>query len=73
MKEVKIYQKYVWLLIPVLCFVMLNQMILFNKIPMAGDTVSHKPIAKWVKDYSAQNDDHAFWYPHLFSGMPAFG
>lgn len=73
MKEVKIYRKYVWLLIPVLCFVMLNQMIVFNKIPMAGDTVSHKPIAKWVKDYSAQNDDYAFWYPHLFSGMPAFG
>lgn len=73
MINLKEYKQYTWLLIPIICFIMIYQMIVFNKIPMAGDTVSHKPIAKWVKDYSAQNDDHAFWYPHLFSGMPAFG
>jgi len=73
MINLKEYKQYTWLLIPIICFIMIYQMIVFNKIPMAGDTVSHKPIAKWVKDYSAQNDDHAFWYSHLFSGMPAFG
>ncbi len=73
MSKLNKYSEYVWLLIPIICFIMLYQMILFNKIPLAGDTISHKPIAKWINDYAENEGDIAFWYPHLFSGMPAFG
>jgi len=73
MKIKEYLNRFSWILIPFVCFILLNQMILFNKGPIAYDTVSHKPIANWTKDYAENNSDNAFWYPHLFSGMPAFG
>ncbi len=66
-------KRYVWALIPIICLIFLNQMILFNKIPLASDTISHKPIANWSKEYDENNSDQAFWYPHLFGGIPTLG
>ncbi len=67
------FKKFTWILIPLICFIVLHQMILFNQVPLANDTVSHKPIANWVEEYAENNSGVAFWYPHLFGGMPAFG
>ncbi|MFH1852176.1 MAG: hypothetical protein ABIA75_07525 [Candidatus Neomarinimicrobiota bacterium] len=48
-------------------------MIILNQEPLANDTVSFKPIAKWTKEYTTDNSDKAFWYPFLFGGMPSVG
>ncbi|MCH8013062.1 MAG: YfhO family protein [Candidatus Marinimicrobia bacterium] len=63
----------VWLIIPLIVLVFVYEMVLFGKIPLASDTVSHKPISKWVNEYAENNYDQAFWFPHFFSGMPAMG
>ncbi|NOZ74876.1 MAG: YfhO family protein [FCB group bacterium] len=62
-----------WQLIPAIVLVFLYKMALIGMVPLANDTISHKPIAHWINQYAADNDGYPFWYPHLFSGMPAFG
>lgn len=60
-------------LVPIFVMLFLFEMIFLSKVPLASDTISHKPIANWNKEYSKDNSVSPFWYPYLFSCMPAFG
>ena len=62
-------KKYIWLIIPILSFIFLNDLIINNKIPLASDMVAHEPIKKWINS----NSDFPHWFPNLFSGMPSYG
>ena len=62
-------KKYIWLIIPLLTFVFLHELIIYNKIPLASDMVAHEPIKKWVSTTS----EFPHWFPNLFSGLPSYG
>ena len=62
-------KKYIWFIIPLLTFVFLHELIIFNKIPLATDMVAHEPIKKWV----STTNEFPHWFPNLFSGLPSYG
>jgi len=66
-------KKYIFLIIPIIVLLFLNQMVFQGRIPLAGDTVSHQPISKWQKQSVNENENYPQWYPDLFSGMPSYG
>ncbi|NQV38584.1 MAG: YfhO family protein [Candidatus Marinimicrobia bacterium] len=63
----------IWLVIPIIAIAFLYEMAFQGKVPLASDTISIKPISKWVQEYEKHNDEIPQWYPHLFSGMPSYG
>ena len=62
-------KKHIWLVIPLILFVFLNDLIINNKIPLASDMVAHEPIKEWLSTTS----EFPHWFPNLFSGLPAYG
>ena len=62
-------KKYIWLIIPIISFIFLNELIINNKIPLANDIVAHEPIKQWKSSTS----EYPHWFPNLFSGMPSYG
>ena len=66
-------KKYVLFLIPIIVGGFLFKLIFFNQIPLAGDLVAHKPIAKWTETVTESSDEFPQWFPNLFSGMPSYG
>jgi len=61
--------KYIWLIIPIVSFVFLQDLIIHNKIPLASDMVAHEPIKEWISTTS----EFPQWFPNLFSGLPSYG
>ncbi|MDC0165050.1 hypothetical protein OAI82_01565 [bacterium] len=61
--------KYIWLIIPIVSFVFLQDLIIYNKIPLASDMVAHEPIKEWISTTS----EFPQWFPNLFSGLPSYG
>jgi len=59
----------IWILIPIIIFVLFYKLILLNEIPLAGDMVAHEPIKQWIN----QQEEMPQWFPNLFSGMPSYG
>ncbi len=59
----------IWILIPLIIFVLFYKLILLNEIPLAGDMVAHEPIKQWI----SEQDEMPHWFPNLFSGMPSYG
>jgi len=66
-------KKYILFLIPIIVGGFLFKLIFFNQIPLAGDLVAHKPIAKWSETVTESSDEFPQWFPNLFSGMPSYG
>ena len=62
-------KKYIWLIIPIISFVFLQDLIIYNKIPLASDMVAHEPIKEWISTTS----EFPQWFPNLFSGLPSYG
>ena len=62
-------KKHIWLIIPMISFVFLYELIIYNKIPLASDMVAHEPIKKWI----SSTNDFPHWFPNLFSGLPSYG
>ena len=62
-------KKYIWLMIPIISFVFLQDLIIYNKIPLASDMVAHEPIKEWISTTS----EFPQWFPNLFSGLPSYG
>ena len=60
---------YIWLIIPIISFVFLQDLIIYNKIPLASDMVAHEPIKEWISTTS----EFPQWFPNLFSGLPSYG
>ena len=48
-------------------------MILYNKVPLANDSIAHAPIKKWTESIKDSYDIFPQWFPNLFSGMPSYG
>ncbi len=63
----------IWIFIPIIIFIFLYEMILFDEIPMANDLVAHKPISKWKESVKLSSNIFPQWFPNLFSGMPSYG
>ena len=63
----------IWIFIPIMIFIFLYEMILFDEIPMANDLVAHKPISKWKESVKLSSNIFPQWFPNLFSGMPSYG
>ena len=61
------------LIIPAICFIFFWEMILYNKIPLANDSIAHAPIKKWTESIKDSSDIFPQWFPNLFSGMPSYG
>lgn len=61
------------ILIPIVYLIFLWSMVINEKIPLANDSVAHKPISKWVESVNKKSDDFPSWFPNLFSGMPTYG
>ena len=66
-------KKHIWLIIPIISFIFLNDLIIKNKIPLGNDLVALRPIGKWVETVIDSSDDFPQWFPNLFSGMPSYG
>ena len=64
-------KKYIWLIIPIISFIFLHDLIIYNKIPLASDMVAHEPIKEWISTTSESAFPH--WFPNLFSGLPSYG
>ena len=62
-------KKFIWLIIPLILFIFLKDLILYNKIPLASDMVAHEPIKQWLNT----NIEFPHWFPNLFSGLPSYG
>ena len=62
-------KKFIWLIIPLILFIFLKDLILYNKIPLASDMVAHEPIKQWLNT----NSEFPHWFPNLFSGLPSYG
>ncbi len=45
-------KKFIWLIIPLILFIFLKDLILYNKIPLASDMVAHEPIKEWISTTS---------------------
>ena len=62
-------KKYLWLIIPMISFIFLDDLIIHNKIPLASDMVAIEPIKEWLNTTS----EFPHWFPNLFSGLPSYG
>ncbi len=50
-------------------FVFLQDLIIYNKIPLASDMVAIEPIKEWLNT----TNEFPHWFPNLFSGLPSYG
>ena len=62
-------KKYIWVIIPIITFLLLHKIIIYNQIPLASDMVAHEPIKQWI----SSTTEFPHWFPNLFSGMPSYG
>ena len=62
-------KKYIWVIIPIITFLLLHKMIIYNQIPLARDMIAHEPIKQWI----SSTTEFPHWFPNLFSGMPSYG
>ncbi|MDC1037506.1 YfhO family protein [Candidatus Marinimicrobia bacterium] len=66
-------KKYILFLFPIIVGSFLLKLVFFNHVPLAGDLLAHKPIAKWTESVKESTDEFPQWFPNLFSGMPSYG